>query len=71
MNINKDKTIIKSQSNEIRYVNGRINEILGGKIQTNVFWEKKIFLILYSSKRKKTLGSSNCVQFGGNTQTGI
>lgn len=52
MNINKDKEIIKSQPNEIRYVNGRINEILGGKIQTNVFWEKNISDTILQQKEK-------------------
>lgn len=55
MNVNKDREVIRRQPNSIRYLNGRLNVILGWKIQTSLSWEeKKIMLILYSSTVRNT-----------------
>lgn len=59
MNVNKDKEVIR-QPNNIRYLNGRLNEILGKHKQVHL-GGKKIDSDILLQHSKKNLGSSNCV----------
>lgn len=61
MNVNKDKEVIRRQPNNIRYLNGRFNEILDQKIQTSLSWGEKSDADTLLQHSKKNLGSGNCV----------